>query len=164
MSATNSTSDTDSIEQYWRLAGVPLDLHDGPEPTITPGTSYDCTALTTLQSDSPEGEWGSATERHRSLLAYGARAGKYTLHESGGRVAYTEQHDGAVPNGTLAVSLRPPVDSMFVHGGWFIVESVENASPNPEMPQLSIGLVYLAPLDRYPTRSTLAYDLEAPAL
>lgn len=162
---------SNSIEQYWRLAGVPVDAHDGPEPIITPSESYDFHAVTTQRSDVTESEWEGALDRYRTLLAYGRRAGQYDLHDYGnGTYGYTQTHDGAVPRGSLLVELRPPADSVFGHGGWFLIESVEDNSTLESYLHLSLSLVYLAPLalevtdPGYQDRSAVSSALEADPL
>lgn len=161
------------LDQHWRIADQPVVGHIEAEPTVTLGESYDFRAILTGDADSPAGEWPDAAERKRTLLSYGRRAGSFVLHElEGGRVAYTETHDGtAVPDGTLVVAVRPAYDSESGRGGWYLVEGVEDATTLPDaMHDLTLSLVYLAPLAQtdaehgYATRAALARDLEADAL
>ena len=160
---------------HWRLGGIVLDDHPGPETAVTPGADADLEVFVSPQSDPPDetpDAWPDHVERHRSLLDYGARAGQYEPHEvGGGRLGYTETHDGAVPDGTLVVATRPPDGRPLTRGGWWIVDEVEGGIVRSRgVCRATFSLTFLAPLaqsaaDRgYQTRTELAFDLEADTL
>lgn len=156
---------------YWRLADVVIDGHQGAQPTLTPGTSYDLDIILTADSDSPSGAWPGYVARYQSLLEYGRRAGEFVLHEiEGGQIGYTETHrDERVPGGSLVVALRPPDDTQSGRGGWYLVEAVEDATTLPSaLCQFTLSLVYLAPYGtgtgEYDQRYEVENALEAPTL
>lgn len=155
---------------YWRLADVVIDGHQGPQPTVRPGESYDLDVILTADSDSPSGAWPGYIERYQSLLEYGRRAGEFVTHTiEGGRVAYTETHDNNVPNETLVVALRPPDDTQTGRAGWYLVEAVEDQTSLPSaLCQFTMSLVYLAPYgtgtNAYDQRYEVESALEAPTL
>lgn len=160
-------------KRYWRIAGQAVIGHVGAEPTTTPGEAYGFRAILTDDLDPSAGVVPPASERANTLRAYGRRAGEFVTHEiENGRVAYTETHDGGVPGGSLVINVRPSTgDCEWGHGGWYLVESVEDATVHPEsLYDLALSIVYLAPLatgsdqSGYQTRDELASALEAPTL
>lgn len=160
-------------KRYWRIAGQAVIGHVGAEPTATPGEAYDFRAILTDDPDLSAGSVPPASERASVLRAYSRRAGEFATHEiENGRVAYTETHDGSVPRGSLVINVRPSAgDCEWGHGGWYLVESVEDATVHPEsLYDLTLSIVYLAPLATgpnqpgYQTRTELEDDLHAPQL
>ena len=166
MSTTDTT--TPAIEDHWRIGGIVLDGHAGAEPTLSPSEAYDFRAIMTSRSDPPESDpnaWRTHTERLAALLGYGHAAGEYHLHDPEGTgVAYTETHNGNVPGGSLVVTVRPPGDSALGRGGWYLVDSVEDATTLEKWCEVSVSLVYLAPLSAYASVAELQSALEAPTL
>lgn len=145
-------------DSFWRIDGgptasfapIPIDGHAGPETTITPGTAYDLDAWLTGKSDSQTGAWPGNIERYKQLLQYGNRAGQFALSRTmGGGVRFVETHDGEIPGGSLLIALRPPVDCPLAHGGWYLIESVEDATMLDRLGELIFELVHLTTLDEY---------------
>lgn len=165
-------SGTPTIEDFWRVAGTPLDTHPGSEPTVTPGASYGLSCILTAHSDPPPSDpdaWGAVADRRQTLLAYGTRRSPFDLHEiEGGRVSYTETHDGSVPNGSVVVGVQPPNGEPLARGGWYLVANVEETRVFEGFANINAELVYLAPLGdgpgEYAARYEVARDLEADAL
>jgi hypothetical protein len=140
-------------DDYWRLGGVVIGGHPGPEQTRTLGENVTLDVWLTARSDSESGEWPDYVERFRTLRQYQNFAGAFALHElSSGRVAFTETHAASseLPGGTLLVALRPPTDTDIGQGGWFVVSACEDSTTLPSaLCQLDFELTFVAPLDAY---------------
>lgn len=148
-------------DDYWRLAGVPVNGHPGPESIHTYGESYTFTALLTAASDSDAGAWPDYIERYRELRGYQPYAGHYALHElTSGRVAYTETHTA---DHSLLVALKPPADTRTGLGGYWLISACEGLTSLPSaLCQLDFGLTFVAALSEYTDVATARDALEAP--
>ena len=163
-------------EDYWRIdADAPgvddivLDGHEGPESNQQYADGYTLPVLLTARSDSPTGEWPGYEERYRRLLTFRHTAGAFYLHgEDNTQPAFTEYHDGE----SLLITLKPPAESAFGRGGFYLVEGFEDRETLPsKLGRLALDLTFVAKYDTgdtgeagYRTRREVRSALEAPTL
>ena len=145
-----------NYDDYWRIGGVVIDLHSGPEKKLAPSSGYDLQCVTTGQSDPPDNNpdaWRPAHARHDELLRYGnVPEDSVVIHETGGtRRPFTETHGAptALPNRTLLAALEPPAGTALRRGCWALVTSVEDGTTNPDVPVATLSIVVVAPLEAY---------------
>lgn len=154
-------------DDFWRIDGgptadfapCPIDGHQGPEATLTPGESYELAIWLSAASDSPAGAWPDHGERHDTLMRYGLGAGEFALSKpGGGGIRFVETYSGGaastpelgdVPGESLLIALRPPVDCPIARGMWALVASVEDRRMLPKLGELGMELVHLARLDAF---------------
>lgn len=142
---------------HWRLAGIPIDGHTGPETSHVYGSGYPLEVWLSPASDSPAGAWPDHRERYRELLRYQNHAGAFDLHELvSDRVAFTETHSAAtdLPHGSLLVALRPAADQQCGRGMWCLISGFEDMTMHPEdLCRASLELTFVAPLADYSTHA-----------
>ena len=147
-------------DSYWRLGGVVIDGHDGPETNHTVDEGYSLRVWLTPRSDTKTGEWPGHVDRFRQLRRYRPHAGAF----AGGvdakyRPWFREQHDRSP---SLLVALRPPATSDTGLGMWALVDGCESNTTLPNtLCELEFDLKYLAELDEYDSERAARNAMEA---